>query len=205
MAGGIDLVSSLLRSTARSAASSLKNTPLAGALRRMLAQVSVGRVIVSDRQLTRAVAHVPGVAAATVSCTQGRLRIDVSFEQGAPLQMALVPAGVAFAPGGAKELSFRAEPPESAHDLRSRDVLAALAGEIARGLWRPVLGRAERSDQGAYVTADGAQLSVDLRSVPEVRWAMSQRVPAAIIEALKPRALAVHAGRLLLSLSLERL
>ena len=56
-------------------------------------------------------------------------------------------------------------------------MLAAIAAEIARSLWRPVLARAPRSDHAALVTADGGQLFVDLRSVPEVRWAQSQRLP----------------------------
>ena len=54
-----DVVSSLLRSTARSAAAtSLKGTQLASALRNALSQLSVGRVVIPDPALTRAVARV---------------------------------------------------------------------------------------------------------------------------------------------------
>jgi hypothetical protein len=202
--GRIDVVSSLLRSTARSAASSLRSTQFAGALRRALSELAIGRVVVRDDQLTRAVGRVPGVAAATVSCAHSRVRIDLSFEDGTQLLMALRPAGVAFAPGGAKELSFLVEPPQCAQDLRSRDVLAAIAAEIARSLWRPILARAPHSEHSALVTADDAHLFVDLRSVPEVRWAQSQRLLASVIEALRPRTIDAEPGRLTLMLALDR-
>jgi hypothetical protein len=202
---GIDVVSSLLRSTARSAAASLRRTQLAGALRRALSELSIGRIVVRDDQLTRAVGHVAGVAAATVSCAHSRVRVDLSFDDGSALLMALRPSGIAFAPGGAKELSFLVEPPQCAQDLRSRDVLAAIAAEIARSLWRPVLARAPRSELSALVTADDGQLFVDLRSVPEVRWAQSQRLLASVIEALRPRSLDAEPGRLTLMLALDRL
>jgi hypothetical protein len=200
----IDVFSSLLRSTARGAAASLRSTQLAGALRRALSELAIGRVVVRDDQLTRAVGRVPGVAAATVSCAHSRVRVDLSFEDGSQLLMTLRPAGVTFAPGGAKELSFLVEPPEGAQDLRSRDVLGAIAAEIARSLWRPVLARAPRSEHAALVTADGGQLFVDLRSVPEVRWAQSQRLLASVIEALRPRTIDAEPGKLTLTLALDR-
>jgi hypothetical protein len=194
----------LLRSTARGAAASLRSTQLAGAVRRALSELAIGRVVVRDDQLTRAVGHVPGVAAATVSCVHSRVRVDLSFEDGSQLLMTLRPAGITFAPGGAKELSFLVEPPEGAQDLRSRDVLGAIAAEIARSLWRPVLARAPRSEHTALVTADGGQLFVDLRSVPEVRWAQSQRLLASVIEALRPRTIDAEPGKLTLTLALDR-
>jgi hypothetical protein len=200
-----DVVSSLLRSTARSAAATLKGSQLASNVRNALSQLSVGRVVIPDPALTRAVARVPDVAAATVHSTQGRMRFHLSFEDGSQLVMALMPAGAMFAPGGAKELSFAVEPREAVSDLRSHDVVSAIAGEIARALWRPALMRAKHSDHGAFVASDNGRLVVDLRTVPEVRWALSQRLPKAVIEALRPRGIEAHDGRLLVLIAIDRI
>ena len=201
----LDVVSSILRSSARSAAASLSGTQLGAALRRALSEMSPGRVAVGDDQLTRAVARVHGVAAATVSSANGRMRFHLGFDDGSQLLMSLVPSGMAFAPGGAKELFFTVEPPEAAQDHRSHDVLAAVASEVAKILWRAVLLRAPQSDHGAFVTADSDRLVVDLRTVPQVRWALSQRLPKALIEALRPRALEAHDGKLTVLLALDRI
>jgi hypothetical protein len=200
----LDVLRSLLRSTARSATAGLRGLPVTAALQRLISEAGFSRVVISDAELTRAVARVAHATAATVSSGHGRVRIDASFDDGKQLAIALRPAGLAFAPGGAKELSFELEPASAALDPRSHEVLAAIAGQIARGLWRPALTRAPRSEHGAAVSREGAELVVDLRSVPEVRWALGQRLPAAIIEALKPGALQVRTGRLVLAISLGR-
>jgi hypothetical protein len=201
----LDVLKSLLRSGARSAQSSLRSLPLAIAVQRAVSELGFHRLTIGDAGLTRAVTHVPEVAAVTVSSGQGRLRIDASFEDGSRLAFALLPAGMAFAPGGAKELSFTIEPASAARDPRSGELVAAVAGEIARNLWRAALSRAPRSDQGASVSCHEDTLVVDLRSVPEVRWALRQRLPALLIEAIKPRSLEIDNGRMLLTLALDRL
>jgi hypothetical protein len=201
----LDVLKSLLRSSARSASAGLRSLPLAVTVQRLLSEAALGRATISDAQLTAAVARVPQVTAATVSSGHDRLRVDASFDDGRQLALALIPAGIAFAPGGAKEISFAVEPSEAALDPRSREVLAAIAGEIARSLWRAVLGRAPRSEQGGTVSYEDGHLVVDLRSVPEVRWAANQRLPAAVIEAIRPRAIEIHEGRLTLVLALDRL
>jgi hypothetical protein len=201
----LDVVSSLLRSSARSAAARVSNTQLGTALRRTLSELAPGRLAIRDDQLTRAVAQVHGVSAATVSSSHGRMRFHLSFDDASQLLMSLVPCGMAFAPAGAKELFFAIEPPEAARDHRSRDVVSAIAGEIARALWKPVLARAPQSEHGAFVTADNDRLVVDLRTVPEVRWALAQRMPRLVIEALRPRALEAYDGRVMLQLAFDRL
>jgi hypothetical protein len=201
----LDVVTSLLRSAARSAASRLTSSSLIETARNALQELTLGRSAIGDAQLTRSVTRLPHVAAATVSCGQSRLRIDLSFADGSVLLMALKPAAIAFAPGGAKEIGFAVEPGAAAHDFRAHDVVSAIAGEIARGLWRPALAGAPASEHRAFVSAEGELLVVDLRSVPEVRWALQQGLRTAIIEAIKPRSLLASDGQLVLALSISRL
>lgn len=187
MSSRADVLKSLLRSTARSAVSAVKELPLTATVQRVVADAQLGRTAISDAQLTAAVARVPHVAAATVSVAHDCLRVDVVFEDGKQLLMAARPDGMAFAPGGAKELAFRVEPESAASQPGGFDVIAAIAGEIARGLWRPALTRAPRGGHGGFVSHLGGRLIVDLRSVPEVRWALRQRIPALLIEAIRAR------------------
>lgn len=200
-----DVLKSLVRSTARSAASRVRQLGLAENVQRLLSDASLSRMTIRDAQLTAAVARVPHVQAATVSVGRDRMRIDVSFDDGKQLLMALRPDGMAFAPGGAKEIAFRVEPDQAAAQPRCRDVLSAIAGEIARTLWRPALSRAPRSAHGAFVGDENGRLIVDLRSVPEVRWALRQRLPALLIEAIRARAIELVEGRLVLALAIEGL
>jgi hypothetical protein len=143
------------------------------------------------------------VAAATVSVAQDRLRVDVVFEDGKQLLMAVRPDGMAFAPGGAKELAFRVEPESAAAQPGCFDVIAAIAGEIARALWRPALTRAPRGGHGGYVSLAAGRLITDLRSVPEVRWALRQRIPALLIEAIRARTIEIRDGRVIVTIAIE--
>jgi hypothetical protein len=201
----LDVLKSLLRSGARSVEAGLRGSALSASLRRALSEIGFRHTAIADAALTRAVGRLPGVAAATVSCAHGRMRVEASYGSGERLAFALEPAGVTFAAGGAKELAFTVEPRALAGDLRSLDVCAAISAEIARGLWRPALTRAPRSDSGASVSHENASLIVDLRSVPEVRWALRQTLPSLLIEAIGLRSLAIEPGRLMLELSLDRL
>jgi len=197
------ILTSLLRSAARGAGTRLGRSGLAELCRNALAELSPGRAGLSDAQLTRVVTRLPNVRTATVSSAQEKLRIDLGFDDGSELLMALVPGTIAFAPGGAKELCFSVEPASAAHDGRARDVVAAIAGEIARALWRPALAGAPHADHAAFVSTENEQLVVDLRNVPDVRWALQQGLRAAIIEAIKPRALEARGGHLALPLSVH--
>lgn len=202
-----DVFRSLLRSTVLSAEQGLANLPGADAVKRLIEQAAhgLGRVVVRDEQLTAAVARGGDVSEATVSSGRGCVRVDVTFNDGELLRMSLWPDGTAFAPLGAKELSFRVEPDDLAQRTRSRDVIGAIAGEIARTLWKPALARAPHSREPALVSSDRGRMIVDLRSVPEVRWAMRQRVYSAFVELLRPRTIEVGDGCLTLLLALEGL
>ena len=199
----LDVVASLLRSTARGAADKLKALPAASALQNALRNAALGRVLVSNAQLTAAVARALGAREATVTAGSDVLRLDVALADGGQLALALSLAGAVFAAGGAKELSFDTDPPEASRTRGAREAVAAIAGELARALWKPALLRAPESGPADFVALDGARLVVDLRSVPEVRWALRQRVPAALIELLRARKVAFVPEGLCLQLAFD--
>lgn len=199
----LDVITSLLRSAGRTVASQFARAPLARITRDRLRDLSFGRAAIADDDLTRAVMRVADVAAATVRCAQGRMRVDIGFGNDSQLLMTIIPDKITFAPGGAKELRFAVEPASASRDPRARDVVAALAGEIARALWRPALAGAPASEHAAFVNVEGERLVADLRSVPEVRWATQQALRAAIVEAIEPRAIGVELGHLELPLSIR--
>ena len=144
-----------------------------------------------------------GVAEATVHCGHGHMSIDVRFDDGRALRMGLRPGGVAFAPFGPKELAFTTEPPGAIAQPNGHEVIGAIGSEVARQLWRPALMRAPRGEPSAHVTAENVRIIVDLRGVPEVRWALRQRLPALLIEAIRARSVDVGDGQLVLTLAIE--
>src|SRR4029077_13143389 len=97
---------------------------------------------------------------------------------------------------GAKELSVRAEPEQSALNPRCADIVAAIATEIAHALWGPFLRGRAVAGRRAIAHRDGDVLVVDLRSIPEVRSALTQPLLAAVIEAFGLRSMEVTVGGL---------
>jgi len=201
----LDLVASLLRSSARGAAARLRELPAASALSRLLHDAALGRTLLPSSQLTAAVARALDARAATVSAGEDSLRVDVALADGAHLAVRLRLAGVVFAAGGAKELAFEVDPPEIGKTPGCREVVAAIAAELARALWKPALVRAPETGPAGFVALEDGRLVVDLRSVPEVRWALRQRLPATIIELLRPRAVAITPQGLELQIALDAL
>jgi hypothetical protein len=200
----MDVFMSLVRSGVRSAASGMRSLPAAALLERALAEASFGRARIDDARLTAAVARLPGVSAATV-CTNPRgMRVDVSFEEGPPLLFAARSVTAAFATGGAKELAFELDPEEASRHPRSGDVASLIAGEIARTIFRPVLLRAPPAEHSAFVSNEDGRLVVDLRSLPDVRWALRQRLPGAMIQAIRLRGIDLGDGGLRLRVGLDR-
>jgi len=193
----LDVLKSLLRSAAQGATFSLGRIGVGGiSLRKRLTALAFRRMVLSDSQLTAAVARVPEVAAATVSSSGGRMRVDASFSDGRSLLVTLTPIGAAFAPRGAKELSMRAEPESAALNPRCGDIFAAIATEVAHALWGPFLRRQGETGRRALAHRHGNVLVVDLRSVPAVRLALAQPITASAIEALALRSVEVTPGGL---------
>lgn len=200
--GRLDVLRSLVREAARKGGARLGTSDLGVRLERLVSHAVAGRLDLTDAELTGAVAHVPGIAAATVASETGALHVDVALDDGRALRARFTPYAVKFAPAGAKELAFLVDPPEAAEDPRMRDVFAAVAGAVARALWRPVLRGAADAGPSAFVTRDGASLVLDLRTVPEVRAARRTRLGAAVIETVMLRSVEVRPGALTLRLGL---
>ena len=201
----LDVVASLLRSTARGAAAKLRELPAAGVLSRLLTDAALGRTLIPSAQLTAAVARAVDASAATVTAGDGSLHVDVALADGSRLAVRLRLAGAVFAAGGAKEVSFEADPPEASKAPGCREAVAALAAELARALWKPALLRAPETGPAGFVSLEDGRLVVDLRSVPEVRWALRQRLPATMIELLKPRSVTITPQGLELHITLDAL
>jgi hypothetical protein len=192
----LDVMKSLLRSAAVGASEGLDRMGVGATLRKTLAELTSRRLFISDERLTAAVARVPDVLAATVSTRDGRVRIDATFRDGGPLLLSLVPDRVMFAAHGAKEWSVLVEPNAAALDPRTADVFAALASEVVASFWGPFLRKAHTRGKTAFAHRDGDTLIMDLRTLPEVRAALSQRLTATVIDALKLDAIQAEDGGL---------
>jgi hypothetical protein len=199
----LDVLKSLLRSTALAAADKVKNAPATTTARQLIEQAGALRVRIGEAALTSAVARTPGATAATVRAQQGKLFIDASFDDAdRPLRIAIWPASWSFAPLGAKEIAFAVEPIEALRDPRAQDVCAALATEIAHGIWRSVIGPVPPGESSAFVGCEGDRLVADLRSVPAVRRNKAKKLAMTFIEAIKPQRIEVESGELRISLKL---
>jgi hypothetical protein len=188
-----DLMKSLVRSAAATAGTQLNKLT---SLRQRLAELMQRRLKLADSRLTAAVARAPEVTAATVTTRGGQLRVDASFRNGESLLVHLTSLKTTFAPRGVKEWSMRTEPESAVYDPRCADIVAALASEVARTLWGPLLRGRASSGQRAIAHRDGTMLVVDLRSVPEVRSALGQPLLAAAIEHFGLRSIEVCEGGL---------
>lgn len=193
----IDVLKSLLRSTALAAADKVRNSPTTTAARDIIEQAGLMRTRITEAALTAAVARAANATAATVRAQQGRLLIDASFDDSdKPLQFAIWPASFSFAPLGAKEIAFGVEPIEALRDPRAQDVCGALATEIAHAIWRSVIGPVQPGESTAFVSREGDKLVADLRSVPAVRRNQAKKLAMTFIEALKPQRIEIEGGEL---------
>jgi hypothetical protein len=192
MSSRLDIVRSLLRDGAERLVRYGMSSPLSKRLSSVLGQ----RLFVSDERLTRAVAHAPGVAAATVSTRAECLRIETSYHDGSALSIRLTPLSVKFAPQGAKEWTLRVIPEDAARDPRSAEIVAALASEVARTLWGPLMRKQRAASGMAFAHREDDRLIMDLRTLPEVRSALSQRVSAAAMDAFGLHAVSAVDGGL---------
>lgn len=206
MSRPFDLLRSLVRSGAVRAGERVRRLAPADAVRRTVRELGQQRVELSTESLTSAVAHAPDVEAASVASRDGKLWLDVGYEDGATLHLALVPEGASFAPRGAKELRFRIEPAEHARSQRVGDLVSQIAGAVARGLWPLVASRGTHALGGAPVDREASgHVRVDLRSVPAVR-ALEQKGPFALmLEAIDVRRMTATEAGLVLELRLPGL
>ncbi|MEM9072671.1 MAG: hypothetical protein AAGE52_29455 [Myxococcota bacterium] len=202
-----DVLKSWFRAGADRAAQRLDQVAPIAMARRFVRELRDQRTTVSDKDLTRAVAHVSVVESASITARRGGLHVDVSFVDAPDLSCTLTPIATRFAPRGAKEVVFRVTPREAQRHRGLRDVTSAIAGSIAHQLWAIALAKLREEDiSGAIVDRDGDEcMRVDLRTVPAVRDAVRQRTGAMVIELLELRELSVVDGALSLSVRLPGL
>jgi len=202
--GRLDVMKSLLRSAAREAKTRVDQLELGSTLRDFADQAVMRRIAVDEQRLTAAVGRVPGIASATVSVTERGVAVQAVDDAGTELSVTFQPHAVLFAAGGAKEVTFRTQPPEAAERPRCGEVFGAIATEIARALWGPFLRRQPSGgSHQVFVHRKGALLSADLRTVPEVRAAAAQPVTANILDLLRLKRINVGAGEVTLEAGLE--
>lgn len=201
MTSRFDVFKSLVRSAAKAGAERVRSLDAVAGARRAIDELRNRRVSLGEGMLGSAVAHAPGMRAATVSLREGRVVVDAGYEDGRTLAIAVVPEAARFAPRGAKEVIFRVEPPEVVEDARAREIVGCLAGAIARGLWGPMLGE-PREEEAALVDREGARLRADLRSVPAVRAALEGSPLAMALDVLTIRGFEVEDRALRISLGL---
>lgn len=172
--------------------------------KKILSDLVNRRIEITSAQLTSALAQFPDVDSASVSARDGGIRCDVVFTTGEHLQAVYVPAGVSFAPRGAKELTFRIEPASQARSHRSTDVASVLGGVVARALW-PV--RTDMKNVGGAIVNRYAEdmLTVDLRTTPTAQTLIRQGQAAALIDVLQLGDVYVGEGALVLVFKLPSL
>jgi hypothetical protein len=200
-----DVMKSLLRSAARAATDQLRRLDLPEPMRRALADLLSRSLTLRDGQLTAAMGRLPALSAVGICVKPGSIQIDASLNDGSPLQVCLVPQGITFAPGGAKDVSFRVQPPEAAAERAVCDVVGAIASEVARAVWGPLLLASGPDADWAFVERDGDVLRVDLRTVPAVRKALARAPMAAVMEALTVSAMVAEPSQLRLTLALPEM
>lgn len=181
----------------------VRSSGITQSLRKAIEDFSKRSAFVTHQQLTVAVGRAPGVISASVGVVPGAIQLDVTFDNGEHRMVSLLPNGAAFAPNGAKEISFQVEPPNLANDTRIGDLAAAIAGEIASALWGTFVRGMAVPHGHALASRDKINLSVDLRGVPLVRVAMSNRVTKAAIELLHVTDIVAEQDRLLLTLAVR--
>lgn len=205
MSDRFDVLKSLVRGAADRAGSRLRGLGPVARMRKLLKDAAHQRAIVTEEDLTRAIAHAHGVRAASVQVRDGGIRVDVGFEDGSRYAATLVPAGARFAPRGAKEVLFRIEPPERARGRHAMEVVSAVAGAVARSLWNALLGPDEGQLQGGIVDRDSDVLRVDLRTVPAVRKLAGRGATAMIIDVIRIGAVRAENGELSLELKMPEI
>lgn len=203
MSQRLDVLRSLLREAAVNVRDGVRGSALTQTLRKALDEVTRRNAQIGHARLTIAVGRAPGVSSASVRVVPGAIQLDVTFTHGEPLMVSLLPLGAAFAPQGAKEISFQVEPPNLVNDTRVGDLAAAIATEVAHALWGQFVRGMQIPAGHALANRDGHSVSVDLRGVPLVRVAMGNRVTATAIELVHVTDIEAEQDKLTLSLAMR--
>ncbi len=206
MSRRIDVLRSFIRAAADRAGERVRTLGPVAAARRAFGELRQRRIVIPDAALGSAVAHAPDVRDASVVSRDGALRIDASFVDGEHLGLLLVPERVRFAPHGPKEVIFRIEPPELSTNPRVADLVATVAGAVARRLWGMMLPPEGPAPAPPLAEREGpGRLRVDLRSMPALRKLGGAHASALLLDVLGLRALRAEDAGLTLELELPDL
>lgn len=174
----------------------VEQSDTAQAVRRLIA----GQVLVPTTALARAVGRIEGVTQSTLLVTEGAFAVDL--EVGPRVTRARLEApSLAFAPRGAKELSFRISPDHASSAPDVGRVVAAI-GEAVLASMLSIPTDAWRTAGETPTTRTDATVTVDLRdalAIPSHRHARSR---IAALDVLAPRGARVVADGLVLELGL---
>lgn len=199
----LDVFKSWLREGIDDARGRLEGVGPFGLIERIKKDLANQGGVIPERALTSAVAHLPGVEAASATARHGAIHIQASFEGIEPLDMHLTPFSIRFATRGAKELVFRVQPPEASKHPKARAVVGSIAACVAHGLWGMVVGKPEGDLSGAIVDRDGPEtFRIDLRTVPTIRTAAKRQAAALVLDALELGAIIPEDGEVRLRLRL---
>lgn len=196
-----DRFRSLIRDAARTVRTRAERfAPIANA-RQLFGELRHGRVLLPAEALRTQLLRVPELESLWLEVRASGILIDATFTRGEPLRLTLVPVAARFAGRGAKELIVRVEPAELAGGARVADLAAAVSVAVARALWAPVLPPDDGAPPDAIVERDpGAELRIDLRTIPMVR---KLKGPAqALLDALALASFSAEDGALSLGLQL---
>lgn len=185
------------------------------AFRKQLAELAKRSLRLEEEAISRALAQLPGVQDLMVRARAGGIRVEASYGMGLDgeerhLGVSLFPLPTKFVMRGAKELSFRVDPPELADDRRCRDLVGGLSGLLATRLWGGLLP-ATRDTVGTPLLEDGNLglvdqdedvLTCDLRTVGFVRELVRRPGLAMGLEMFRIGPVAVEDGAWTLALRL---
>lgn len=189
-----------MRTAADKTGKSLKSVSVLAPFRTALSELAHRGTRVRSPELTQAVAMAPGVVSSGVTIRDGRVICDVMYEDG-QVGVELMPLPPQFAPRGAKEVRFQVSPSGAASDPRVREIVAAVAGAMARTLWSIALRQwDETTDHQAMADSDGDIVRVDLRTVPAVRNATHHRTWGLLLQAIDLESVTIEDDRLQMTL-----
>jgi hypothetical protein len=203
-----------LRSAVQRAAGAVKERAEDGTLakiRKVAGEIGSRRARIPLSHLRRILITVPDVEAASLGIVTSEdgtscLGVDLELTSQRRVRAELRFEAAQFAPHGAKELSFRVSPEESAAEPAIRELAGALAALVARTLWSASLPPASSAHESGLIDREGPVLRIDLRTIPSVRSAIARGpAVATILDMIVPEGVEFEPEGLVIRIGLPRL
>ncbi|MEM9193734.1 MAG: hypothetical protein AAGF12_31455 [Myxococcota bacterium] len=201
MSDRADVLKSLVRQGLSRAGNAVRKIGPLERARQAMREMVDSRAIIDEATIAAEVAYVSSVESVSIRLRDGALRFEAILDGGDELPLSLFPTGALFAPRGAKEIRFRVEPDRAVDRSATSDIAGAVGALVARRLWGPFLRDATAGER-ALVDRRGAELTMDLRTVPSVRKLEQRSKRALMLDVFDLRSLGVENGKLVLSIGL---